>query len=135
MATPVKLAVSGLCRASRGGTTHATSWHHQCPACHSRRMWRRPRDGKSRATADPDWLSNVTTPNHPEYPAAHGCASSAVTHALEAFFGTDDLPFTVDSAAVGVVQPVHSYARFSDALEEVKRARVYGGMHYRNSTE
>jgi hypothetical protein len=91
--------------------------------------------GNSRLTADPDWLSNVTTPNHPEYPAAHGCASSSVTHALQAFFGTDDIPFTVDSAAAGIVQPVHSYARFSDALEEVKRARVYGGMHYRNSTE
>jgi hypothetical protein len=28
-----------------------------------------------------------------------------------------------------------SWAVFSDLLDEVLRARVYGGMHYRNSTE
>jgi hypothetical protein len=86
-------------------------------------------------TADPTWESNVVTPNHPEYPAAHGCVSSATVHTLQAFFNTDDIAFTIDSTVAGLLQPVRSYARFSDALAEVERARVYGGMHYRNSTE
>ncbi len=86
-------------------------------------------------TADPVWESNVITPNHPEYPAAHGCVSSAIVHTLQAFFETDDIALTIDSMVAGLLQPVRSYARFSDALAEVERARVYGGMHYKNSTE
>jgi hypothetical protein len=91
--------------------------------------------GNPALTADPSWESNAITPNHPEYPAAHGCASSASAHTLQAFFGTDDLHFSVDSTVAGLTTPVRTYERFSDLLEEVKQARVYGGMHYRNSTE
>jgi hypothetical protein len=56
-------------------------------------------------------------------------------HTLQAFFGTDDLHFSANSTVAGLTTPVRTYDRFSDLLEEVKRARVYGGMHYRNSTE
>jgi hypothetical protein len=89
--------------------------------------------GNSRLTADPTWISLVVTPPHPEYPAAHGCFSGASTHTLRAFFDTDDFDFTVDSNFAGVVQPVRSYSSFSDALDEVKDARIYGGMHHRFS--
>ena len=91
--------------------------------------------GNPALAADPSWESNVITPNHPEYPAAHGCVSSASVHTLQAFFGTDDLHFSANSTVAGLTTPVRTYDRFSDLLEEVKRARVYGGMHYRNSTE
>jgi hypothetical protein len=91
--------------------------------------------GNPALAVDPSWESNVITPNHPEYPAAHGCVSSASAHTLQAFFETDELHFTADSTVAGLTTPVRTYERFSDLLEEVKRARVYGGMHYRNSTE
>src|SRR5262249_2074344 len=91
--------------------------------------------GNPTLESDPSWLGNVITPNHPEYPAAHGCVSSSSVHTLQAFFETDDLHFTADSNVAGLTTPVRTYDRFSDLLEEVKRARVYGGMHYRNSTE
>ena len=91
--------------------------------------------GNPALTADPAWASNAVTPNHPEYPAAHGCATSASAHTLQAFFRTDELHFSVDSTVAALMSPVRTYERFSDLLEEVKRARVYGGMHYRNSTE
>ena len=42
--------------------------------------------------------------------------------------------FTIDSAVSGLTEPVRSYERFSDALEEVLDARIYGGMHYYFST-
>jgi hypothetical protein len=86
-------------------------------------------------SADPTWESNVTTQNHPEYPAAHGCVSSTTVHTLQAFFGTDDIAFTINSTVAGLLQPVRNYARFSDVVAEVERARVYGGMHYRTSSE
>jgi hypothetical protein len=38
--------------------------------------------------ADLSWLPLVTTPAHPEYPAAHGAVSGGLAYALEHFFGT-----------------------------------------------
>lgn len=90
--------------------------------------------GNPALTADPSWLSLVTTPNHPEYPAAHGCFSGASVETLSYFFGTDDFTFTITSNFAGVTTPVRSYSSFSQALQEVLDARIYGGMHYRNST-
>jgi hypothetical protein len=84
--------------------------------------------------ADPNWIGLVTTPNHPEYPAAHGCLSGSVVEVLRAYFGTDRLHFTMSSAAPGLLQPVRSYDRFSQVLADILDARIYGGMHYRNST-
>jgi hypothetical protein len=76
----------------------------------------------------------VTTPNHPEYPAAHGCFSGAVVDVLKTYFGTDRMHFTMSGAAPDLLQPVRSYDRFSQALTDILDARIYGGMHYRNST-
>jgi len=87
------------------------------------------------ATApDPSWIGLIATPPHPEYPAAHGCFSGASTETLEYFFGTDDVALSMDSAVSGVARPVRTYVHLSDALAEVLDARIYGGMHYRNST-
>jgi hypothetical protein len=91
-------------------------------------------DGNPETTPDPAWIGLVVTPNHPEYPAAHGCFSGASTETLKYFFGTDDVGFWIDSTVAGLMNPVRTYFRFSDALTEVGEARIYGGMHYRNST-
>ena len=81
------------------------------------------------AIADRDWqpLLNV---NHPEYPSAHGCWTAAVTTALKAYFGTDDVPFTMEST---VTKTTRRYSHLSDALSEVVDARIYSGLHYRSS--
>ena len=92
-------------------------------------------DGNPETVADPNWIGLVVTPNHPEYPAAHGCFSGASTRTLRFFFGTDSFDFTVDSKIAGLTNPTRSYGSFSQALDEVLDARVYGGMHYRNSTK
>ena len=91
-------------------------------------------DGNADTAPDPSWIGLLVTPNHPEYPAAHGCFSGASTETLKSFFGTDDVSFSIDSLAAGVVQPIRTYSGFSEALTEVLEARIYGGMHYRNST-
>ena len=88
-----------------------------------------------RLVADPAWIGLVITPNHPEYPAAHGCFSGSVVEVLTAYFGTDELHFTMSSPAAGLLLPVRSYNRFSQVLTDILNARIYGGMHYRNSTE
>jgi hypothetical protein len=91
-------------------------------------------DGNPETAPDPAWIGLIITPNHPEYPAAHGCFSAASTETLNYLFGTDEVRFSIDSNVVGIVNPVRTYDRLSDALEEVLDARIYGGMHYRNST-
>ncbi len=90
-------------------------------------------DGNAATEQDDSWISFIVTPPHPEYPAAHGCFSGASTETLKYFFGTDEV-FSIDSNFPRVVTAVRTYMRFSDALEEVLDARIYGGMHYRNST-
>ena len=60
--------------------------------------------------------------------------SAAITQTLAHFFESDEVCFSIDSNVAGLLSPVRSYSRFSEALEEVLNARVYGGMHYRNST-
>ena len=91
-------------------------------------------DGNPRTAPDASWIGLVVTPNHPEYPSAHGCVSAAITQTLAYFFESDEVCFSIDSNVAGLLSPVRSYSRFSVALEEVLNARVYGGMHYRNST-
>jgi hypothetical protein len=91
-------------------------------------------DGNPHTEPDPDWIGVVVTPNHPEYPAAHGCFSGASCETLTYFFGTDNFSFTMNSLVPGLTQPVRNYTSFSQALQDALDARVYGGMHFRNST-
>jgi PAP2 superfamily len=91
-------------------------------------------DGNPGTAPDSAWIGLIATPPHPEYPAAHGCFSGASTETLAYLFGTDDVDFSMDSTVSGVVNPVRTYSHLSDALAEVLEARIYGGMHYRNST-
>lgn len=91
-------------------------------------------DGNPDTAPDPNWIGLVNAPNHPEYPAAHGCFSSASAETLQFFFGDDRFDFIMDSKVAGLMNPVRHYTSFSQALQDALDARVYGGMHYRNST-
>jgi len=87
-------------------------------------------DGNPDTTADLTWQPLTTTPNFPEYPSAHACHSTAVVTALDAFFGTDNVPMTLDSRVTGTTR---RYYRLHDIVNDVDWARVVVGFHYRNS--
>ncbi len=89
-------------------------------------------DGNPATAPDPAWTSLATTPAHPEYPAAHGCWTSAVAGMLERFNGTSAVHFTLDSAVTGTT---HVFENTGDLRAEIINARVYGGMHYRFSVQ
>jgi hypothetical protein len=72
----------------------------------------------------------VPTPNHPEYPAAHGCTTAAMAENLAAFFGMRKVTFGFDST---VTNTTHEWATVDAAVEEVREARIVGGMHLRSS--
>ena len=87
-------------------------------------------DGNPDTVADPIWLPLDITPGHPEYPAAHGCATEALTVALQTFFNSDDIHYHLSSTVTGTT---HEFPRFSDVVVEVDEARIFGGMHFRHS--
>lgn len=89
-------------------------------------------DGNDATEADTAWLAQENTPPHPEYPAAHGCAAGAVMESLRQFFGTKHLDLSFTSTATGTTHVFHHTEAF---LGEIGNARVYGGMHFRTSTE
>jgi hypothetical protein len=91
-------------------------------------------DGNDATEMDPAWVPFVDTPMHPEYPCAHCITSSAVATVLESEFGDGDVAAIAitSSTAPGVA---HRWTRIRDYTEEVSNARIWGGIHYRNSTE
>lgn len=89
-------------------------------------------DPNAATAADSSWRPLRTTPNFPEYPSAHACHTTAVAEALQAFFGTDKISFSLDSRATGTTR---AYDRLPDAVTDVDWARVLVGFHFRNSDQ
>jgi hypothetical protein len=89
-------------------------------------------DGNPATTADPGWAPFVNTPNHPEYPAAHGCFAGVTSEILRAYFKTPRVSFTWTSTVTGTS---HEFPSVFAMLNENKVARIYGGMHFRFSSD
>jgi hypothetical protein len=90
-------------------------------------------DGNPATQVDPDWQPLIDTPNFPEYPSGHAAISAAISHALQHFFRRDELSFKMTTINPMAVQKTRSFTRLSQAEQEVVDARVYVGIHYRNS--
>ena len=91
-------------------------------------------DGNDATEAAPEWLPLLETPLHPEYPCAHCISAAAVGEVLEAEFGAGEVPvISMTSAAVSGV--VHRWTRIDDYVAEVSDARIFAGVHYRNSAD
>lgn len=87
-------------------------------------------------TPDAAWTSLATTPNHPEYPAAHGCVTGVSSRLVEEFFGTSRVHVVVDNTTTfsdGV--HTHTFDTTEDWYEEVYWARILGGLHFHHSLE
>ena len=72
------------------------------------------------------------TPGHPEYPSGHSCVSGAAGAVLAHEFN-DSTGFRVESdLMLGVTR---SFRHLSTALEEVRNARIFAGIHFRTATD
>ena len=96
--------------------------------------------GNPDTIGDPSWLPLARTPNHPEYPAAHGCVTGAVSSVIADYFGTPNLTlhatvtYSIPPALGGGTQTAtRTYSSTQNLLREVQMARIYGGMHYHHS--
>ena len=96
-----------------------------------------PDDGNARTPEESGWrplIGNV--PNHPEYPGAHGSITSAIAEVLTEFFGTDRID--VDIRGLDAGGPLNATRHFDTAAQlrdEIVNARLWGGLHYRGSSE
>jgi membrane-associated phospholipid phosphatase len=89
-------------------------------------------DGNPATTADPSWMPLFATPAHPEYPSGHSTLSGAAAVVLAGFFG-EKRHFNVDNdLMIGVTR---SFRSFSQALDEVKNARIFAGIHFRSACD
>lgn len=91
-------------------------------------------DGNEATERDASWTPFIDTPMHPEYPCAHCTVAAAVGTVLQAEVGTGPMPALTTSSYLAK-GPARSWARIDDFIQEVANARVYDGVHFRNSTE
>lgn len=87
-------------------------------------------DGNQDTIPDSSWTPLLATPNHPEYPSAHGCVTGSLATGLKKFFGTPNVTVVVTSA---VTNTTRTFTSTSDWEKEVEYARIYAGFHYHNS--
>jgi hypothetical protein len=93
-------------------------------------------DNNSATAPNATWSPLLTTPNHPEYPSAHGCVSSAVMGVLAAVLKSQTINIDVPGATGGgtTLTTTQHFNTVKDLLQNVADARVWAGLHYRFST-
>jgi hypothetical protein len=84
-------------------------------------------DGNPATVADPHWTSLLPNPPYPDHPSGHNCVSSSIVETLKDFFGTNQMSFSATHSTLGITR---SFTEFSQAIEEIKLARVYSGIHF-----
>jgi hypothetical protein len=87
-------------------------------------------DGNPATEPDPDWTPRFTPP-YPDHPSGALCFNSSGLHAMQAFFGTDEMTFYVTSVQFPGEQ--RTFHRFSDVISELIEARIWGGLHFRTA--
>jgi len=75
----------------------------------------------------------LITPPFPDHPSGHASVTSATMNAFRSFFGTNDMTFFLTSSRFPGEQ--RYYDHFSDVVDEVVEARIWGGIHFRHADE
>jgi hypothetical protein len=91
-------------------------------------------DGNERTERDAAWQPLADAPMHPEYPCAHCILAATLGTVLKAELGDGPVPAlaTTSPTAKGATRRWTTVDQF---MQEVADARVWQGVHYRNSTE
>ena len=88
---------------------------------------------------DSTWLSLIPTPPHPEYPANHAVQSGAIVTVLKHFYGENVPRVTLTCQGASCRADICPAAVTSGHLDDFKAlfglARIYGGIHYRNTID
>jgi hypothetical protein len=91
-------------------------------------------DGNAATSEQVGWRPLIATPNHPEYPAAHGSLTSAMAEVFSTFLGTNQIDLDIhgfDAAgAAGNLDAVRHFEMPNDLRSEIIHARTWAGLHY-----
>ncbi len=87
-------------------------------------------DGNPATIDDDGWTALLGVPPYPDHPSGHNCVSGSFVRTLRDFFGTNQMSFSAVRASSPIGRIERSYTRFSQAINEIRLARVYGGLHF-----
>jgi hypothetical protein len=94
-------------------------------------------DGNPATAEQAGWRPLLTTPNHPEYPAAHGSITSAMAEVFSNFLSTQRIDLDIHgfdpAGPLGNLNAVRHFDMSNDLRNEIIDARVWAGLHYRFS--
>ncbi len=92
-------------------------------------------DGNPSTVKDTTWHSYLETPPVPDYPSTHSVLGAGAAEVLKRCFGTDHVPFSMESLTALPANPVRSFNTFTRAANENADSRVRAGIHFRFATE
>ena len=92
-------------------------------------------DGNPSTVKDTTWHSYLETPPVPDYPSTHSVLGAGAAEVLKRCFGTDHVPFSMESLTALPANPVRSFNTFTQAANENADSRVRAGIHFRFATE
>ena len=94
-------------------------------------------DGNPATAEKPGWRPIAATPNHPEYPAAHGSITSAMAEVFREFLGTNRFDLPVHgfdpSGMANNLDATRTFRTPAEMRSQIVDARVWAGFHYRFS--
>jgi len=80
------------------------------------------------------WRPLLITPNHPEYPAAHGVITSAMAEVFSTVLGTNQIDLDIHgfdpAGPPGNLNAVRHFDTTNDLRHEIINARLWAGLHY-----
>lgn len=93
-------------------------------------------DGNPQTQSDPNWVPEMTTAPHPDYPAALSTLCAGGAEVLMEFFGTSEIRYTRKASSVPEGTPAaRSYNTMDKAVEDCENSRVYNGYHFRTGLD
>jgi hypothetical protein len=91
------------------------------------------RDGNDATERDAGWTPLLATPMHPEYPSQGSINTGAALGVLESVFGSGAASLTITDTADPRLQ--RQFTSVAQMGEEQRSARIWAGIHFRNSVE
>jgi hypothetical protein len=95
-------------------------------------------DGNPATAEQTGWRPLLTTPNHPEYPAAHGVITSAMAEVFSTFLATNQIDLDIHgfdpTGPAGNLNAVRHFDTPNDLRHEIIDARLWAGLHYHFSS-
>lgn len=91
-------------------------------------------DDNAATERDAGWLPFIVTPIQPEYPCAHCMIAATIATVIRIELGKDPVP-PLSSTSNTLPGVRRHWTRTEDVVQEVSNARIWDGVHYRNSAE